>query len=234
MCCIEAAAANRLLPQLTVASLGLHADKLFYHIISTRAHNSNSLAERERLRKGMVTVLTALTSRVELWLSKLTPEKLQALKQRVLNTTDQRRMQWQQRQRSRLFAEAAGIGQHAGSPPTPAAAGVLQPTAAAAAAAGLGAAAAVTSAAAVAGSSQQQQQQQGLPTPSLPVAGSSSSTASPGRLNLSDEVRWWLQNYAVFHTEWHSSRAASPPYNGDLLEEMVLALYGFRPRGVHD
>jgi hypothetical protein len=58
--------------------------------------------------------------------------------------------------------------------------------------------------------------------------GSRSSSRGPGSLRCSDDVLWWLRNYAIFHTQWRSTK--SPPYHGQLLHEVVLELFGFYPR----
>lgn len=54
-------------------------------------------------------------------------------------------------------------------------------------------------------------------------------------LVLSEDVRLFLQHYAIFHTQWQSSKAwPSPAYDGTLLEEVAQALYGFSPRWGYD
>jgi hypothetical protein len=208
----------------------LVAGKLFYHMISTQYHIAAQPQERQRLRQGMVLVLTALADRVKRWLGKLTPQQQQRWQDKVVLRQQERR----QRRQGRLHAEAAGRGEHGGalavtSPSQavaeqPAAAvGALQPAVqqlhGPAAAAGLQAATAAVATATA-----------NRAAAAAAAAGSSEQSHFPERLNLSEEVLWWLANYAIFHTEWHSSRSMSPAYDGALLDEMVQALYGFRPR----
>lgn len=261
MCCLATLAyANS-----SVVCCHVAAGKLFYHIISTQAHNASSDEDRQRLQQGMVKVLTALPGRIQNWLDTLGPGQ----EQRQRNILMSHQQQRQQRHHSRLQATAAAAPAAATTAPArvralsdptcdqPGLGAVLQP--AGSAAQGLLGAAAPPAAAVgpqqhqpgtaaahlgalivpLAPSWQQQLQGQDVRHPQagmggdlVPMTGSggSSSRGDLSRLQLSEPVLWWLQNYVIFHTTWYSSRSASPPYDGELLEELALALYGFSPR----
>lgn len=202
--------------------------KLFYHITSTQAARAKTAEERQRLRLAMVTALTALAGRTQRWLDRLSPAQLQQHKDTVLLRRQQRR----QRHQTRLRAEAASAAASAILQQPAAAAGIswqaamagFQPAAAAAAAAG-------------AAEVQQRQQQGVMSTDLVPMAAAAAAAAAGGSdgsispLPLSEDARWFLQHYAIFHTQWQSSKAwPSPAYDGTLLEEVAQALYGFSPR----
>lgn len=159
-------------------------------------------------------MLTALADRLQVWLNRLKPEKRQQFRDEV----ELLRQQEARRQQDRLRAEAEAAAQDrtisassTASAPFRAikmgsAPGMQAPIAADAL----------------------------VPSLDLGRGASSSSRSSRGRgsLRCSDDVLWWLQHYFIYHTEWHSPR--SPPYNRDLLEEVVVELFGFRPRGRGD
>jgi hypothetical protein len=211
----------------------LHPDagKLFYHMISTQAAGANTAEERQRLRSAMVKVLTALADRAQRWLDRLSPAQLQKHKDIILLRGQQRGQRHQGRLRAQ--AEAAGMQRRPDPPGSEAAA------AAAAAVAQQPAAAATGAAATGAAAGAAQVQQGAMSTALVPAAaaaaasaggsGSSSSTGC-GLLALSEDVRLFLQHYAIFHTQWRSDKPTSPPYNGELLEEVAQVLYGFSPR----
>jgi len=189
------------------------AGKLFYHITSTQAAlEASDAADRERLRQALVMMLTALADRLQVWLDRLRPEKRQELRDEV----ELRRQQQARRQQDRLRAEAAAAAQDR---TTSASGNVSAPPRASemGSAPGLQAHNAADAL---------------VPSLGLVRGASSSSSRGRGSLGCSDDVLWWLKNYVIFHTSWPSPR--SPPYNGELLEEVVVELFGFHPRARGD
>jgi hypothetical protein len=208
------------------------AGKLFYHIISTEAYGALQGGNKQRyqqLEEGLRTTLTALADR--LWA--LTPAQIDAIKARV--RAKQLRRQQQQQQttlgpeapHSAAAAAAAGeklqlLQQHArlAEPALP-----LQAQHDGGGTSGVDSVA-DTGADGAAGS-----------VSALPLTGSSTSSNSGSRLvghkrqhsssngsRWSDDVLWIVHHYCLFHTSWNSPRA--PPYNGDLLDNIALELFG--------
>lgn len=194
-------------------------------------------------------MLTALAERLQAWLDSKTPEQ----RQRLQNEVVLRRQQRVGRQQDRMRQEIAAADTHAGVHGAHVVPYPAHATAAAAAAAGVvtapvtaghGNAVLVASSAAAlpqpAGAEPGPRQiAAGMTDPAGATFGASSHSVAPsGSLGCRDDVRWWLQNYGIFHTEWHSSRrppyTPSPSYNGQLLDEVVVELFGFRPRARDD
>jgi hypothetical protein len=216
------------------------AGKLFYHITSTQAAaGANTEEDRQRLRQGLVLMLKALANSFQQWLERQSPARVQHHKDLVELRQQQRRQRNQQRLRSEL--QQRQLTDMRSLPSAALAVGPVAPAAWAAATpaeAGSGArAAAVASdelqllpqslqaAAAAAGALVAQPGRSG---PSGAAAGGSRPVQ--GSVAVSEDVLWFLERYMIFHTEWRSSRASSPPYNGALLQEVVVELFGFSPR----
>lgn len=205
--------------------------------------------------------LKALADRIEGWLATQTPAQVEKLRAKVDSAKMQRQwgrqqqlreqvQQWQQQQQqqhctgslggaARVYASAGGLG----SSTTSAAAAEAAPAATAGAqhgagldgglSCGTGAPHAVQYAVspAVAGSSGSSSSR--VVGRKRPHSSSGGDEAGCRRSRgWSENTLWLLQNYCLFHTSWSSPK--SPAYNGQLLEEVVQELFGFKLRGPAD
>lgn len=152
-------------------------------------------------------LLTALAERVQQWLDKQTPERLQRWRAEIELRKQQRMQRRQDRARQEAEATVAQQRNHSG----------VEAAAAAAAAAE-----------ASAGASEMQ-----MTSALLPHRGVGDACGSSRPVDCSDDVLWWLRNYVICHTEWQSARkegSQSPKYDGALLEAAVQELLRFKPR----
>lgn len=239
-----------LLAALRVQTMLLHvpvdAGKLCYHITSTQAAEklrAGDNAQYQQLRSGMVKMLCAFYAKLQVWLNKLTPEQLEAQKDKVPSALQAQIQQAQQRWLSSQHRLAEAGSPRTPGPPAPGL-GAAASEAAAAAAAGAGAAVASGAGAMLIADSRS------LGVPVLAAAAqqlqpghdeASNASSSENRagsvdmgpvFSLSQEEFFWL-HHVLFHTQWQSSRQPphkSPDYHGTLFGEVVRQLFGFEPR----
>jgi len=222
---------------LTVTNVG----KLFYHIISTEAALPSCTQEHyQQLKAGLRLTLTALADK----LAAMPPAKIQKLKTRIEVMQQMRNIEKIQQMQNVPSMQQLQDVQQLQLPKQQSKLSMPRKRQRAD-----GADAVIIISLTAAGNNHPQQaslvqQQHGQITSATLAAGSlaaacgsssgsndvaSAAAAAAGsgsRRRWPSDVLWVLYHYCLFHTEWHSVK--SPPYNGQLLEQVCLELFGFR------